>query len=145
MEEVVEFVLNRQEFAIGLESIKEIIESPPITALPNSDPCIMGIIDLRGETTTIIDLKKKLNTKSEEIDNGNLYIIVLDPSNIGSRIGVIADDVIAITKYTDEEIDRLEGNDNSNIIGVIKKKIKENDKITSKLILLIDIKKTLES
>jgi len=44
----------------NLFDVKEIVEYTRITPLPGSARYIKGIIDLRGEITTIIDLKEKM-------------------------------------------------------------------------------------
>jgi purine-binding chemotaxis protein CheW len=147
--EVVEFLLSKQLFAINLFDVKEVIEYPNITKVPNSDPWIKGIIDLRGEIATVIDLKSKMNiSSSTETIEENFQIIILDENKIGSKIGIVVDNVLSVSVYADENIDRNISSSKINdtddeIIGVIKKKIKEED--LTQLIILIDIKKVLES
>ncbi len=59
--QIVEFVLGTELFAIDLFDVKEVVEYTTITKLPNVAAYVKGIIDLRGEITTIIDLKHRLN------------------------------------------------------------------------------------
>ena len=54
---VVEFLLGDEHFAIDLFEVREVVEYTRITHLPDTPPHIRDIIDLRGEITTIIDLK----------------------------------------------------------------------------------------
>ena len=58
--QVVEFLLGREYFAIDLFDVREVVEYTHITHLPSAPEYIRGIIDLRGEITTIIDLKTTL-------------------------------------------------------------------------------------
>ena len=58
--QVVEFILGDNKFAINLFDVREIVESIRITPLPHAASHIKGIINLRGEITTIIDLKSVL-------------------------------------------------------------------------------------
>jgi len=62
--QIVEFVLENEHFAIDLFDVKEVVEYTTITKLPNVPPYVRGIIDLRGEITTIVDLKHRLNIRS---------------------------------------------------------------------------------
>ena len=55
--QVVEFIIGEDKFAVNLFDIKEIVEASRITPLPHAPSHIRGIIDLRGEITTIIDLR----------------------------------------------------------------------------------------
>ena len=61
--QVVEFVLGKEHYAIDLFDVKEVVEYTSITKLPNVPDYVQGIIDLRGEITTIIDLKHRLNIR----------------------------------------------------------------------------------
>ena len=59
--QVLEFLLGKEHFAIDLFDVREVVEYTPITQLPNTASCMKGIIDLRGEITTIVDLKDRLH------------------------------------------------------------------------------------
>jgi purine-binding chemotaxis protein CheW len=139
---VVEFVLGEQVFAFNLLDVREIVECPTITQIPNADASILGIIDLRGNVTTIIDLKTKLNMEQGG-ENTNSYVIVLDEED--AKTGINVDEVLTVSEYDDDQIDRyVLGKDGAgkNIIGVIMKE-KERDGV-NELILLLDIRKILE-
>ncbi|MDD4410018.1 MAG: chemotaxis protein CheW [Candidatus Pacebacteria bacterium] len=148
--EVVEFLLGGQLFAIDLFDVKEVVECPKITKIPNSEPGVKGIIDLRGEITTIIDLKEKLRIVPNTGTENDLHVIILDEKNIGSRMGIVVDNVLSISDYDDSNIEKdisssnkVEGNDI--IIGIIKRVTRSKEEDHGKLIILIDIKKVLMS
>jgi len=58
--QVVEFIIGEDKFAVNLFDVREIVEASKITPLPHCPSHIRGIIDLRGEITTIIDLRQLL-------------------------------------------------------------------------------------
>jgi purine-binding chemotaxis protein CheW len=63
MDEAIEFLglsLNREEYAIPISQIKEIIRPVEMTAIPRSTPGLMGIISLRGVIIPVFNLKNKL-------------------------------------------------------------------------------------
>jgi purine-binding chemotaxis protein CheW len=79
MLQVVEFLLGNERYAVDLFDVKEVVEYTTITKLPNSASYMKGIIDLRGEITTIVDLKDRLHIVSNaDIKDENSRIIVLD-------------------------------------------------------------------
>ncbi|MCQ8893119.1 MAG: chemotaxis protein CheW [Methanolinea sp.] len=146
--QVVEFLLGREHFAIDLFDVKEVVEYTTITKLPNTPSFIKGIIDLRGEITTIIDLKERMNiaeasTQPEE----SCRIIVLDEKNTKSKIGIMVDDVLSVSTFDIKDVDTKSaaevGEDNW-ILGIIKKKAKEKEKEVNELIIWIDIKQLLK-
>ncbi|ACL17559.1 CheW protein [Methanosphaerula palustris E1-9c] len=48
--QVLEFALGREQFALDLFDVREVVEYTPITPLPRMDSSILGIIDLRGRS-----------------------------------------------------------------------------------------------
>ncbi|MGL1442117.1 chemotaxis protein CheW, partial [Vibrio parahaemolyticus] len=50
------FVLGGEMFAIGILSVKEIIEYGGLTVVPMMPACIRGVINLRGAVVPVVDL-----------------------------------------------------------------------------------------
>ncbi len=146
--EVVVFTLGNEQFAVDLFDVKEVVEYSTITKLPNVPPYIQGIIDLRGEITTIIDLKNRLSLRA---DNGtateNSRIIVLDSTVTRIKTGIHVDDVTSVSTFESSQVDYASGamnNEDTAIRGIIKKKVKVHDKETSELVIWLDIRKLIE-
>lgn len=51
---------SQQQFGINVLKVKEILDCPSLTQLPNSHPSVCGISTLRGESLPIIDLSKAI-------------------------------------------------------------------------------------
>ncbi len=59
--EILQFYLNtRLPFGINVLKVKEIIPVPSLTQLPNANPVICGVANLRGVTLPVIDLAKAI-------------------------------------------------------------------------------------
>lgn len=140
--QVVEFILGNELFAIDLFDTREVINYTEITPLPNTPPFIIGIIDLRGIITTIVDLKAMMQITREAGDTRKSRIIVLDAGVSHKMIGVLVDDVLAVSTYATDEIDRESHTSKSgdrDILGIIRKKTKMQDHEKSELIIWLDI------
>lgn len=145
--QVVEFILGNELFAIDLFDTREVINYTEITPLPNTPSFIKGIIDLRGVITTIIDLKEMMRITEEAGGKKKSRIIVLDQSVSEKMIGVLVDDVLAVTTYTDEDIDKeaqASQKSERDILGIIRKRTKTADRDRSELIIWLDIKTMIE-
>lgn len=59
LEKFLGFSLGTEEYAIPLLSVKEVIALPEITPVPFSPPHFLGIINLRGQIISVMDLRKK--------------------------------------------------------------------------------------
>lgn len=146
--QVVEFLLGEEHFAVDLFEVREVVEYTRITHLPDTSPHIRGIIDLRGEITTIIDVKNLMhiqdNTKTDELTS---RIIILDDKITRSKIGIMVDDVLSVSTFSRKEVDTSVATVNrerNNIIGIIRKKIRIKDKDVNELIIWIDIQRLLK-
>jgi purine-binding chemotaxis protein CheW len=145
--QVVEFLLGDEHFALDLFEVREVVEYTRITHLPDTPPHIKGIIDLRGEITTIIDLKHQLHidTKSQAEESAS-RIIVLDDRITRSKIGIMVDDVLSVSTFSRADVDTTAtaAGERSNIIGIIRKKTHIKDKEVNDLIIWIDMQRLLK-
>jgi purine-binding chemotaxis protein CheW len=139
--QIVEFLLGEDKFAINLFDVKEIVEYTKITPVPGSDRYVKGIIDLRGEITTIIDLKAKMSIPSSKEDQEQSRIIVIDSSVTKSKTGILVDDVTTVLSISESHIDKksCDENDSSYILGIIKHKQGERESDTTELVIWIDV------
>jgi len=138
----VEFILGHEYFAVNLFQTREVIVSSEITPLPGTPEYIKGVMDLRGSITTIIDLKKLMNQTDDGGAQKRSRIIILDSDEMQKSVGILVDDVYSVSTYRSADIDR-NTEDNSqksgNILGVIRKTIKDGGNESKKLILWLDI------
>ena len=108
--QVVEFIIGDDKFAVNLFDVKEIVEASKITPLPHAPAYIRGIIDLRGEITTIVDLRQLLKiTKGKSGDTEDLRFIVLDESVTDGKTGVVVDEVTSVLTVNVADIDQTSG------------------------------------
>ncbi len=146
---VVEFLLGKEHYAVNLTDIREVVEYTAITPLPNAPAAVQGIIDLRGEITTILDLRERLNIAVQEnLVKETSRIMVLDDKITRVKTGVLVDDVLAVStfEHTDIDINKDGGNwGDPAILGTIRRKTKEQEKEKTDLIIWIDIRQLTQS
>ena len=148
MLQVVEFLLGKERYAVDLFDVKEVVEYTTITKLPNSASYMKGIIDLRGEITTIVDLKERLHiAATTELQEENCRIIVLDEKITRAKTGIMVDDVTSVSTFDMSDIDKTsaaDANEDTAILGIIKKKVKDKEHEKNELIIWVDIKYLLK-
>jgi purine-binding chemotaxis protein CheW len=129
------FNLGVEKYAIPLLTVKEVIRVPEITSVPQTAPHFLGIMNLRGQVISIMDLRKKLNLK--ESNSVETTVMIL---NFGkNQLGVMVDCVNYVVSLSDCDISErpvVSSTQNTDYItGVYRK---ENE-----LILVLDIIKAL--
>lgn len=63
---------NQQQFGINVLKVKEVIDCPPLTQLPESHHSVCGIATLRGEALSVIDLSKAIGKRAQYNKEENL-------------------------------------------------------------------------
>ncbi|SNS94993.1 purine-binding chemotaxis protein CheW [Anaerovirgula multivorans] len=130
------FKLSGEEYGVEINHVQEITEYKKATTVPNVPNFIEGIINLRGNITPIISLKKKFNLVESEIKENNRIIII----NLKSKqVGFIVDDASQVLTMDEKHIENppeiLTGIDRQYIIGI--------GKVDEKIIIMLDLEKIL--
>lgn len=95
------FQLARQEFAIPIGEVREIIRGGPITEVPGAPYFIRGMINVRGEIAVILDLKKRFGLPESETGGPNHVVITAQGKNL---FAFIVDEVTEILRLSETEI-----------------------------------------
>lgn len=70
------FFLNGICFGVPVEKAQEVLEYQEITPVPLSPPVLPGIINLRGQILTTIDLKARLELSASENSERPMMMVV---------------------------------------------------------------------
>ncbi|MDR5655706.1 chemotaxis protein CheW [Halodesulfurarchaeum sp. HSR-GB] len=99
--EGVVFRLGETEYCIDIGHVDEIVERGELTQLPNSAPHFEGVMDLRGETTTIFNPRTYFDVAGTH--DGGDRILILDQAD--SNVGWVVDGVDRVITYASENIE----------------------------------------
>ncbi len=91
--EVVEFALAGEHYALALALVREVCALKDFTPVPCTPDFVLGIINLRGEIHTIIDLKRFFDLPESGITDLN-KVLILDGD--GLRLGILADAIFGV-------------------------------------------------
>lgn len=132
----IEFSLGNEDYAIPLLMVREVISIPDTTPIPKSPPHFLGIMNLRGQVISVVDLRKKLKVEARR--DKEEAVIIVDIG--GMNIGVVVDSINKVLAFSSEDVSEMpevEHQVNTHFIfGVYKK---ENS-----LTVLLDIAKVLD-
>jgi len=70
------FFLNSICFGVHVEKVQEVLEYQDITPIPLSPAVLPGIINLRGQILTTIDLKTRLNLSASESSAQPMMMVI---------------------------------------------------------------------
>jgi len=122
-----EFSLGDERYSVPLLSIKEVIPLPETTTLPNSPDYFIGIMNLRGQIISIVDLRKKLKiTKSSQRLEEAVVIVDFE----GLSIGLIVDSIERVIAFSDENLSEVPQIKSQINVKYIKGIFKDKDSLT---------------
>jgi purine-binding chemotaxis protein CheW len=90
--------IDREIFAVPVDAVQEILDMREVTHLPHAPAYLLGIIDVRGRSVPVIDLRLKLGLPSVPATT-DTRILVLDVSieDRAAVVGLVADQVFEVT------------------------------------------------
>ncbi|MFB6101872.1 MAG: chemotaxis protein CheW [Haloplanus sp.] len=100
---VLEFILGDERYCLDISFIEQIVERGTVTRIPNAPAFVEGVIDLRGDITTVID---PTETLAADTDGDGDLIIVFDSSEMDDEwsVGWAVDGVRRVSTVSLAEI-----------------------------------------
>ncbi len=89
--EVVEFVLAYENYAVETCHVREIYPLEHLTPLPCTPAFVLGIVNVRGEILSVIDLKKFFDLPEQGLTDLNKVIVLRSEQMV---FGILADAVV---------------------------------------------------
>ena len=99
--EVVEFVLGPEHYAIESGYIREIHPLSEFTPLPCAPAFVLGLVNVRGQILSIINIKKLFDLPEKGLTDLNKIIIVHADY---MELGILADAILGVRSIALEEL-----------------------------------------
>jgi len=134
--QTVVFRLADEAYGIDIFRVNEIIRLREITSIPKTDAHVRGLVNLRGKTIPVLDLRARFNlAQGEETENTRIIVVESD----GGNVGIVVDAVTEVMTLQPDQIEEtpalVSDVDNDFVRGVARRN--EN------LITLLDLDKAL--
>jgi purine-binding chemotaxis protein CheW len=102
----VTLAIDREVFAVPVESVLEILDMRQPSRVPEAPPYMLGLIDLRGRSVPVLDLRGKLGLPAVP-PTETTRILVLEVAIAGKPLvlGLVADRVIEVMAFNAGEIE----------------------------------------
>ncbi len=134
--ELATFSVGDNFIGVDLRKVQEINRNMSITSVPHVPDKVRGVINLRGEVVTVIDLRMVLGLESIDVSRATQNIVL---SSGGERIGLLVDSIAdVVTAMSTDIVDppaSLSGMDGRFFRGVLK--------LDDRLLLVLDIDEAL--
>lgn len=106
VEQYLSFIMDSEEYAVGILSVREIRGWSPVTPIPNTPDYVKGFINLRGIIVPIIDLRQRFNL--EVIDYTDITVVIIlnttEEKDCKELVGIIVDAVAEVYDISTDSI-----------------------------------------
>ena len=99
--QIVGLRIGRETYGIPIALVREIVRVPDITAVPNTQEYVEGVINLRGKIVSVMDLRKRFGESTVENNRKNRIVVVEFESR---TVGLIVNSASEVLKISSSEI-----------------------------------------
>lgn len=134
--QVCTFYLEKQMYGVDVQSVQEVIRYQDMTDVPLAPDSVVGLINLRGQIVTAIDLRKRLGLKPRP--DGQLPMNVVIQSN-DEAISLLVDQIGDVQEFDSADFEMPP----ETVQGVSRSMIKGAYKMSERLLLILDTERAL--
>ena len=131
------FFVDGHFFGVDVMKVQEIIRYQEMTPVPLAPPVVRGLINLRGQIVTAIDLRRRLACSDRPSDQKPVNIVMQTGDGAVSLLVDEIGDVLNVDEALFEPPP-------DTLVGAPRTLIRGAYKLSDRLLLLLDIDKVLE-
>jgi purine-binding chemotaxis protein CheW len=128
------FYLDKLLFGVELKSVQEVIRSLDVTRVPLAPAVVSGLINLRGQIVTAVDLRRQLQLGPRPADVPAMNVVV--HSDDGA-VSLLVDEIGDVVEVDDTTFERPP----ETLRGTVRQVITGVHKLNDRLMLVLDTEK----
>ena len=130
------FFLNGLFFGVEVLSVQEVIRYQEMTRVPLAPGMIRGLINLRGQIVTAIDLRHRLELPSRDTEQLPMNVVVRSDDG---AVSLLVDEIGDVVEIHDDTYERPP----ETLRGVARELVQGVYKLKDRLLLVLDTEKTV--
>ena len=130
------FKLGEELYAVNVMNAQEVMGIVPIGHVPDTQPYMKGVIDLRGRIVPIVDLRIKYGMEVKAY-NDETAIMITEMHN--ELVGLVVDSVVDVLQLSVEDIQHTSHFTNKADMDSVEGISKVNEEI----VIVLDVRKVL--
>lgn len=130
------FYLGELFFGVQVENVQEVFKYQEMTRVPLAPSVVSGLINLRGQIITAIDLRARLGM--DELPDGKMPMNVVVRTKEGV-VSLLVDEIADVLEVSDDNFERPP----DTIDEITRELVHGVYKLENKLLLILDTEKTV--
>jgi purine-binding chemotaxis protein CheW len=131
------FFLNKLFFGVEVLSVQEVIRFQEMTGVPLTHDVIRGLINLRGQIVTAIDMRHLLEMPDRPDDEQPMNVVVQSDEG---PVSLLVDEIGDVIEVSEEQFE----DPPETVIGSARELIRGVYKLDEKLLLVLDTSEVVE-
>ena len=130
------FKLDKLFFGVDVRLVQEVIRYQVMTEVPLASRVIRGLINLRGQIVTAIDLRRRLELKDSSSDRPPMNVVIRTDDE---AVSLLVDEIGDVIEVTDETLEPPP----PTIEGVARELVTGVYKLEGQILLVLDLEKAI--
>lgn len=130
------FYVDRHLFGVEVVKIQEVFRYQEMTRVPLAPPVVRGLINLRGQIITAIDLRRRMEMAERPAGEFPMNVVVRTEDRVESLLVDEIGDVLVVP-------DQVYEDPPDTIRGILRELVRGVYKLDGQLLLVLDIEKTV--
>lgn len=135
-EQFATFILDGLFFGVEVLKVQEVIRYQEMTRVPLAPPEVSGLINLRGQIVTALDLRRRLELHPRPADQLPMNVVVRTDDG---AVSLLVDEIGDVVEVSEEGFERPP----ETIEGVARELIRGVYKLKDRLLLILDTERTV--
>jgi purine-binding chemotaxis protein CheW len=131
------FYVEGQYFGLDVLQVQEIIRCQEMTRIPLASPMVRGLINLRGQIVTAIDLRRRLGLPDRRADREPVNVVVHTDDG---AVSLLVDEIGDVLEVPEETFERPP----ETLQGTARELIRGAYKLENRLLLILDIERAVD-
>jgi purine-binding chemotaxis protein CheW len=130
------FYLDGHYFGVDVLKVQEIIRYQEMTRVPLASPVVRGLINLRGQIVTAIDLRRRLKLRDRPDEQLPLNVVVQTEDG---AVSLLVDEIGDVLEVSENLFERPP----ETLRGTARELIRGAYKLPDRLLLILDTERTV--
>jgi len=131
------FVVDQLLFGVRVEKVQEVIRYQEMTRVPLAPPVVKGLINLRGQIVTAIDLRRRLGLKERAATDLPMNVVIRHEDG---AVSFLVDEIGDVLEVEEDSFEVPPGT----VVGEMKELIQGVHKLKDRLLIVLDTEQILK-
>ncbi|MBF0492234.1 MAG: purine-binding chemotaxis protein CheW [Deltaproteobacteria bacterium] len=131
------FYLDKHYFGVEASKVQEIIRYQVMSRVPLANGVVQGLINIRGQIVTALDLAKRLGLESKKKEKKAMNVVIKTDEG---AVSLMVDEIGDVIEMEEENFENCP----ETLYGPIRELIVGTYKLKEKLLLVLDTNKVVQ-